>query len=218
MEKPTMQAHRLEPKNAEQLELRELHPQFSGDCIRLEQAWRASPEPDLCSTEVRVSWQPEALFLFVRLEDRDITSRSTGYNQRLWELGDAFECFLQLEGEKNYYEFHVSPNNHVMQLRLDSTLSRDERERRLADSFMPNKLIESRVWIDEAQNQWHALMKIPHHALERSTPFAANDQIAFSFSRYDAARNREEPVLSSSSNHSVLDFHRREDWGTLRLS
>ena len=37
----------------------------------------------------------------------------------------------------------------------------------------------------------------------------------FSFSRYDHTRGANNPVLSSSSPHQELDFHRQEDWGRL---
>jgi len=37
----------------------------------------------------------------------------------------------------------------------------------------------------------------------------------FSFSRYDASRGTRPPVLSSTSPHQALNFHRIHEWGNL---
>jgi hypothetical protein len=42
-----------------------------------------------------------------------------------------------------------------------------------------------------------------------------NERERIRFSRYDYTRGMGEPVLSSTSPHRRLDFHRQHEWGTL---
>ena len=205
-------------ENAEASELNDLIIEFSDiEKISLKQSWLSVPEPGLNPTDVKVVWNSESLYIFARLQDEDIGSSSTHFNQRLWELGDAFEVFIHLKESDVYYEFHVSPNNHVMQLRFDVSLTPAQRRLQLPDLFMPRQVVQSKVWVEASKNQWHALLIIPASVLTSSCIFAADDTLNFSFSRYDYSHVSEEVILSSSSDLNELDFHRREDWGTFRL-
>lgn len=185
--------------------------------IHLKQSWLPAPEPGFSPTRVKVMWKPAGLAIFAQLQDNDIVSKSTHFNQRLWELGDVFESFIYFKEADAYYEFHVSSNNHVLQLRFDMDLTPDQRRLQLPDLLITEQIIESNVWLREAGDQWYVLLKIPASVLKPSGFFAAGDTLGFSFSRYDHSRDNETPVLSSSSDHRELDFHSREDWGTLRL-
>ena len=203
----------------ETLDLGDMALEFSkAEAISLKQSWlSASESGGFNPTSVRVVWEPEGLYVFALLQDKDIGSRSTHFNQRLWELGDTFETFIYLKGADAYYEFHVSPNNHVMQLCFDVDLTPAQRRLQLPHLFMPRQVIESKVWVETTKNQWHVLLIIPASVLKPSGFFVAGDMLEFSFSRYDCSHDSEEPVLSSSSDHEELNFHRREDWGTLFL-
>ena len=199
-------------------DLEDLELEFSKvDVISLKQSWLPASESGFNPTSVKVVWEPEGLYVFALLQDEDIGSRSTHFNQRLWELGDTFETFIYLKGADAYYEFHVSPNNHVMQLCFDVDLTPAQRRLQLPHLFMPRQVIESKVWVETTKNQWHVLLMIPASVLKPSGTFVTGDTLEFSFSRYDCSRHSEEPILSSSSDHAELDFHRRQDWGTLCL-
>lgn len=203
----------------ETLDLEDMALEFSkAEAISLKQSWlSASESGGFNPTSVRVVWDTEGLYVFALLQDKDIGSRSTHFNQRLWELGDTFEAFIYLKGADAYYEFHVSPNNHVMQLCFDVDLTPAQRRLQLPHLFMPRQVIESKVWVETTKNQWHVYLMIPASVLKPSGAFVAGDMLEFSFSRYDCSHDSEAPVLSSSSDHEELDFHRREDWGTLCL-
>lgn len=185
--------------------------------ISLRQAWLAEPEPDLEATEVRVQWDADGLYVLARLEDRSIYSSSTDFNQPLWELGDAFEVFIRFDEADVYYEFHVSPNNHVMQLRFDVDLTPEERRQQFSNSFIDKQLIDSKTWLNAAERHWYVYVSIPASVLKPSGELQAGDTFEFNFCRYDAHLSNEVLLLSSSSNLKELDFHRREDWGSLRL-
>ena len=205
-------------ENTELFDLDDLVHKFAKiEEISLKQAWLPELEPDFNPTGVKVAWRPEGLYVFARLQDKNIGSRSTDYNQRLWELGDAFESFFRFKGADVYYEFHVSPNNHVMQLCFDVDLTPAQRQRQLPELFMPKQVVESKVWVEETKSQWYVLLMIPSSAITPSGTFTTGDMLEFSFSRYDSNHAGKEPLLSSSSDHKELNFHCREDWGTLIL-
>ena len=87
----------------------------------LGQAWCAELEPGFAPGQVRAGWRRDSLLVFAELTDHDVHSAATGINQRTWELGDTFEMFLRPDGQEEYFEFHVTPNNYRLQLRFPSS-------------------------------------------------------------------------------------------------
>ncbi|HMQ21884.1 MAG TPA: hypothetical protein PKE00_05300, partial [Planctomycetota bacterium] len=63
-------------------------------------------------------------------------------------------------------------------------------------------LIEATV--ETLADGWRARLRIPF-------PCPQGSALALSFCRYDASRGRE-PVLSTSSPHPVIAFHRPTEW------
>jgi hypothetical protein len=76
-------------------------------------------------------------------------------------------------------------------------------------------VIETRVRILTARERWHVLAVIPFSVVAHGRRVAAGARWLFSFSRYDYTRGVAEPMLSSTSPHRRLDFHRQHEWGTL---
>ena len=87
----------------------------------LGQAWCAELEPGFAPGQVRAGWRRDSLLVFAELTDHDVHSAATGINQRTWEFGDTFEMFLRPDGQEEYFEFHVTPNNYRLQLRFPSS-------------------------------------------------------------------------------------------------
>ncbi len=211
------------------LESREL-PAFSADkldevcaafqpaagCL-LGQAWRSAPEADFTPGYVRVGWRRDLLLVFAELSDTDIFTRATMHNQRMWELGDAFEIFLQSEDSANYVEFHIAPNNQRLQLSFPdtATLRRAQAANAFEDYLLPDGTFRSRVWTQPKNWKWFIYTEIPASSVCRVATSLAERRWRFSFSRCDYIRRRQAPILSSTSPHSVPDFHRREEWRTL---
>ncbi|MBI3550689.1 MAG: hypothetical protein HY078_16755 [Elusimicrobia bacterium] len=170
----------------------------------LRQSWRPVIEASFRPAIVRVAAASDSLAVFAELTDDDVFTRATGPNQRLWELGDAFEIFLHAEGRPAYYEFHVAPGNQRLQMRIPVPRPKDRApEEMMADG----ELFSSRVWPGSAG--WYALAIVPFASIGGRPKW-------FSFSRYDHSRGRSEPVLSSTSSHAYLDFHDRDAWGTFQ--
>lgn len=183
----------------------------------LGQAWQPETSPGFAPAAVWTGWREDALLVFAELTDRDIFTRATVLNQRMWELGDTFEMFLRPAGQKEYFEFHVTPNNQRLQLRIPSAEAlRLARVANVFDKFLlPGDVFRSVTWVQPENKKWFAYVAIP------STPICGQAQIRtgsrwhFSFSRYDYTHGQSEPVISSTSSHAQPDFHRQDEWGVM---
>ncbi len=169
--------------------------------FELGQPWRDQVEASFRSTHVVVRYSRGALEVEAELEDDEVYSDATADNQRTWELGDAFEVFVRRADEVAYSEVHVTPNGHKLHLRFEDF----DQHRRIAsidEVAADPSLIEATV--ETLADGWRARLRIPF-------PCPQGSALALSFCRYDASRGRE-PVLSTSSPHPVIAFHRPTEW------
>jgi alpha-galactosidase len=120
------------------------------------QGKHADPER---TTEVRILWSPETLFLRFDCRYREIwvfdDSDPNGRRDGLWDR-DVAEAFLQPDdfGSRNYKEFEVSPNGLWVDLQISEAPRRD-----LKSGL---RCIAS---IDESARLWSAQMAIPMRSL-----------------------------------------------------
>ncbi len=182
-----------------------LVPRDPGSCS-LPFHFLSGPEEDFRPAEVSVWWSEGCLWLLASLTDDEPLCTATGNNQPLWDLGDVFETFLKIAPSEEYLEFHTSPTGHWLQLRFPNA----EVVRRLhATHEMPTEfMVEDRIFdtlVRPISGGWQVFSRIPDSRLVAGCSFQ------LSCSRYDAASNRP-PVLSSTSRHSVVNFHHQEDW------
>ena len=117
--------------------------------VELGQSWLSNRETKFRPGKVRIGWRDESLLVMAELDDDHIFSRASALNQKTWEMGDAFEIFLRPVQQSAYLEFHVTPNNHRLQLRFpdaqavrDAQLSGD-----FASFFLEGNVIESFAWV-----------------------------------------------------------------------
>lgn len=185
----------------------------------LGQAWQTTKSERFAPAKARAGWRIRTLWVYAELTDADIFTRASGLNQRLWEMGDAFEIFLRPEGQQAYVEFQVAPNNQRLQLRYSNRAALDRaRETSNLDSvLLPGEAFQSRTWTEPARSRWHVLAQIPAKSLSGSETSLEGCRWRFSFSRYDYTRGCDEPVISSTSPHPQADFHRQDDWGILEF-
>lgn len=187
--------------------------------VESRQAWRETPEPDFRPMRVQAQWDNRALYVHAVLEDDDIFNPETRFNAPAYECGDVFEIFLRPNGQDAYFEFHITPNNSQLQLRIPSAAAfaaTDFSKGIPPEWFIHNRLVESRVRVNSAARYWEVAAKIPFDPIcEQTPPPKVGDRWAFSFSRYDYTRGRPAPVLSSTSPHRQISFHRQHEWGWL---
>jgi hypothetical protein len=187
--------------------------------IPMRQAWRAKEESAFMPGLVRIGWHTNALLLLAELTDKDIFTRATKLNQRLWELGDSLEIFLRPVEQSTYVEFQIAPNNCQLQLRYPGTAAVEQA--RQANDFMAYLIFSdtfySATWIRPMESKWFVFAKIPPDLVYEKPAPLDGKQWRFSFSRYDYLTNRSEPVLSSTSPHTKEEFHCQEEWGTMKF-
>jgi hypothetical protein len=72
--------------------------------------------------------------------------------------------------------------------------------------MVQDPLFASEVRIESAS--WHVRMQIPLPALN----FPNLTHLMLSFGRYDYLSDGNPPVISSTSPHTICNFHRTEEW------
>jgi hypothetical protein len=185
----------------------------------MSQSWQPSLDADFQPGAVRVGWHGDELLVFAELADLDIFSNATGLNQKTWELGDAFEMFFRPVNQVPYAEFHVTPDNHRLQLRIpdEPSLRVAQKTGRFESFLLPGQMIHSAVWVNAPGRLWSIYVRIPVASVQLPPAPLGGQQWKFSFSRYDYTRGRSEPIYSSTSPHTVLDYHQQSAWGTLQF-
>lgn len=181
------------------------------------QAWRAQLEKNFRGAEVRVGWKEGAVLVFARLTDDCRFTGATDDNQRLWELGDVFEMFLKDAEKEEYFEFHVTPRGHRLQLRFPNRLALIKlraREAKLADFVVEESIFDFRV--RETPVGWEVYAELPTILFGWET--TEGHALLVSFSRYDYDDAGGTPILSSTSAHKELNYHRQEEWRRLVTS
>jgi alpha-galactosidase len=135
------------------------------------QDWAAAPSISFCndwqgnhsdperSTEVRILWSSETLFLNFECRYREIwvfdDSDPSGRRDGLWDR-DVAEAFLQPDdfGSRNYKELEVSPNGFWVDLQISEAPRRDLKSG-----------LRCTARIDEIRRLWSAQLAIPMRSL-----------------------------------------------------
>ncbi|MEI6167095.1 MAG: carbohydrate-binding family 9-like protein [bacterium] len=188
--------------------------------VESQQAWLVEPEPGFRPLRVKTGWTREALYVYAELEDADIFNPEKRFNEPSFMSGDVFEIFLRPCSQESYVEIHVTPENQKFQLRIPSAREFAEPRAKpgIPQEWFIDRVIESRVRVNPAAQRWEVAVEIPFAMVCEVFLPRTGDRWLFSFSRYDYTRGREKPVLSSTSPHQVLNFHRQEEWGELRFT
>jgi hypothetical protein len=181
--------------------------------LELRQAWRGVPDEHFLPGTVSLAKTANSLLILADLRDLCLSTRAAANNERFWELGDTFEIFLRDPARAEYLELHVCPAGHRLQLRFPSAEAvasiRREKMDPLIHAVNEPLFTYSAVPTKEG---WLVFAEIPFSNI-CPEPF---DTLLVSFGRYDYGEDGP-PVLSSTSPHPVLDFHRQEEWTRISL-
>ena len=186
--------------------------------LALGQAWREKPEENFRPGTVRIGWQPDALAILANLKDEAIFTAATGDNQHLWSLGDVFELFLRNLEREEYLELHVAPNGLRLQLRFPDTQA--IQNLRSGENTLKDYMIDAPLFdfsIRTVSGGWAIRARVPLTSLGISSERKSGIALLASFSRYDYADEKSPPVLSSTSAHKELNYHRQQEWTRLDL-
>ncbi|MEO8204765.1 MAG: hypothetical protein ABI615_01200 [Chthoniobacterales bacterium] len=212
--------------------------------IPLQQNWLPAPESQFEPATVRVGWQPDSVWIYAVMEDRDIFNPTTRMNQLqdpnekipgkdydvvTAVMGDVLEVLVRGANSGPYYELHVTPQNQALQLKwMDwkdyATMEETPEAKNPFVSHLVNgeRLFTSYVQVDKAHKQWRVLMQIPARLINGTDTISIGQDWLISCSRYDWDQDVARPGLSSTSVHQKyrghsISFHRQEEWGRLKF-
>ncbi|MCX6972541.1 MAG: hypothetical protein NTV93_20650 [Verrucomicrobia bacterium] len=171
------------------------------------QPWLPQTEPAFAPGQVFIACENDALVIRAELNDAHVTQDVFPLNFPAFMHCDAFEIFLGPADEKAYYELHVTPSNSVLQLRFDG----GGEAKPLEELTVAEPLFTSETAI--MPEGWSVIARIPLDGLFPTT----HPEWLLSFGRYDYTPGQTNPVISSTSPHTVCNFHRKEEWRRVRL-
>jgi hypothetical protein len=181
--------------------------------------WTDPPKSRL-GTKAYLVWDDDALYYAGSMTDAELRSFGTKRNDHLWN-GDVFELFLKPIAERpEYFEFQANPRGVVFEAPFPK---RGHDFGGFASApILGNKAV---VALDGTLDQpgdrdqgWSVEGRIPWSAFAasggRPKPSA---RWLFAICRYDYGKEGTQPITMSSAPLTKSNFHRYEDYGTIRF-
>ncbi len=190
-------------------------PPSAGAPFVLQQRWRPMLEPAFRIGTVWFAATAEALLIFAHLVDDDIRTAAQSDHDPIWELGDAFEIFVQAFGGGEYFEFQIAPNGRVLQLRYPHVGA--ARENGIDAYIHREPLIEAAVRANPVDGWWRVAARLPVARLLPKSPRLRGDAWRIAACRYDAT-DEGRATISSTAAFSRPDFHRVGEWSLAMVS
>lgn len=187
--------------------------------LTFKQAWLEQTSDSFRPAIAELYPNKSGLKVIFTLEDDEIFSEATGFNQETWKLGDVVEIFLGIPGESDYWELHVTPNNQRLQLAWNPQSFEDFRQGAIPLQkcmITDPEFIQSEVTVNTEKKMWQCSVFIPWTSIKLATG-QASYELELAFCRYDVSRNQKGATLSSTAALSKASYHRRHEWDTLLL-
>jgi hypothetical protein len=184
------------------------------------QAWLPQDEAGLAPGAVALAHDGDELIIYAELFDADIFNPVREHGAHAYQRGDVFEIFLRAEGEGNYFEHHITPDNYTLQLSFPSLTAFAENcsaDPDWAKPFATSLSVPSRVFVQPEMSLWRLLAIVPLHSIATNREQGLSSPWRFSICRYDHTHGREKPALSSTTPYRFANFHHHEAWGRLSL-
>lgn len=166
------------------------------------QPWLVQIEPAFTPGWVSIGRDNDGLVIRADLDDTHVMMDVFPFNYPAFMQCDVFEIFIGPAGGQGYYELHVTPSNSVLQLYFDGSNTKKTLEERM----VAQPLFTSQTHL--TPRGWSALVRISLKSLFS----ASHAEWLLSFGRYDYSPSQPKPVISSTSLHTVCDFHRKQEW------
>lgn len=183
-----------------------------------QQAWRAAPEPNFEPAYAELHIEDKAFVVVAVLGDQDIGNSATGFNEPIWQTGDVFEIFIQVDAD-TYYEFHITPENRHLFLAWTSDLfaALRAKEATLEDAMINERdLLQSETRIREDAGHWTVHARIPFEKIGLD-PKKTYPDLKVAFARYDSFGDGHPDILSATPDFPAINYHDRSVWHPLRF-
>ena len=187
-----------------------MHEPFQNSALVWEygQPWLAQVEPAFAPGRVSIGRENNDLVIRADLDDSHVMTDVFPFNYPAFMQCDAFEIFIGPVGEQAYFELHVSPSNSVLQLYFDGSNTKKTLEERM----VAKPLFTSQTQL--TPRGWSVLARISLKSLFSDS----HAEWLLSFGRYDYTPGWRKPVISSTSLHTVCNFHRKQEWRRVALT
>ena len=180
----------------------------------------AMPTPQT-ATRARLLWDRQYLYFFAELEDHDLFADVTEHDGKTWN-NDVFEIFLKpSRNGSGYYEFQVNAAGTEMDMFLPDQTSGGFEAHKSSNKFHWKTQVRRNGTLnqrDDRDQSWTVEGRIPWLDLMPTGGRPDIDEIwQLALCRYDYTLNKE-PELSSCAPLTKLDFHRYDDYSSLRFA
>lgn len=173
------------------------------------------------TTQAKLVWDRDYLYVWAKLKDKDIQANITQRDEQTW-LDDCFELFLKpSKKHTGYYEFHVTPANTQMDLYIPErigkayALYKSQHEFDFQSAAQVDGTIEDRTDTDRA---WQVEFKIAWKDFYPTGGRPTEGELwNYSLCRYDYDRAQEQPRLTSISPLKQPSFHRHEEFAEIQF-
>jgi uncharacterized repeat protein (TIGR03806 family) len=184
------------------------------------QPWAGQPPPPArTATTARLLWDDHYLYFFAELEDHDLFADLFEPDARLWH-NDVFELFWWPDGRgQPYYELQVNAAGTKLDLYFARPGVPFEQAQR-DGVFAWQTAVVRRGTLDRRDDHdegWSVEGRIPWSDFARTGGRPRSGAVwRFALCRYDYTGDQP-PELSSCAPFSRPDFHRRQDYASLRF-
>ena len=180
----------------------------------------ATPIPR-AATRARLLWDRQYLYFFAEMEDRDLFADVDQHDGKTWS-NDVFEIFLKPSREATgYYEFQINAAGTEMDMFLPDQKSGGYDSLKSNDPFHWKTQVRRNGTLNKREDRdqsWAVEGRIPWLDLMPTGCRPDIDEVwQLALCRYDYTLN-EKPELSSCAPLTKLDFHRCEDYASVRFA
>lgn len=188
------------------------------------QAWRSDKpaiDKQALRTRAKLLWDASHLYFFAELDDADLFADLKEHDSPTWQ-NDVFELFFK-PGAKHagYYEFQVNAAGTRMEMFLPERDKQAFAKFAKRDPFAWETAVVRRGTLENRNDQdggWSVEGRIPWSDLAHTGGRPAVDETwTFALCRYDYDKADKEPTISSSAPLKEANFHRFEDYSSLKF-
>lgn len=184
------------------------------------QPWLENEQKNFRAGHVALYPHRNGLAIIASLSDEEIYSDATAMNQAMWRLGDAFEIFIGIPGQPEYWELHVTPNNHRLQLLwTEQALTSFHKKASVLSNHTISDadFLASATRINHTEGYWQVYVFLPWVSIGLSDG-CDSYSLELAFCRYDSEKSKQAPLLSSTAQLNEKNFHLRQQWSKVTFN
>ncbi|MBK7538432.1 MAG: carbohydrate-binding family 9-like protein [Myxococcales bacterium] len=195
------------------------------DGVGDDQAWQAAPwssdfptaegtrEP-VGRAQGKLSWDDQALYLLVHVEDSDVASPYRGHDDPLWKA-DCVEIFIDADANRRQYvELQVNPHNAQFDSYFASTRAQPGDTGFTANLQSQVRVVGTVDQSGDTDSGWDLELAIPWAAVKGGDPQMAvrlppapGDRFRLNVVRVDKRATDKHVTASSWNRITAADFH-----------